>query len=378
MLLDFLADVPDGRDFELVLTRQDGVGGRERPYSVTEPAVRVGHTRAGIAIDTGPARFELQPPMLLAAVSAPGPPGHELIDPSRTGVWIAKGREEQRAHFDAIVLEEVGTVRTAVRLEGHVDLGSGARLDVVARLHFFAGSAVVRAAITIRNPRPARHPGGKWVLGDPGSVLIEAGWLDVRFAAAPLQARCSLERHLAFESCDLPLTVYQDSSGGEAWASPVHRNRHGEVRNRFNGYRCDMPAGLRNGLRASPIVSVETAAGPITLAVPQFWENCPRAVEASAAGVRFGFFPGQYDDDHELQGGEQKTHECFVAFGTDSISADPLTWCREPSLMTASPDWYAAHGRHAIPDICGRRPAPDLSGTRAGRRGRASILPGQA
>ena len=172
------------------------------------------------------------------------------------GVWITTASHERRVQFDSVTIEEQGPVRTAVRLEGQVDAGGTAALDVIARLHFFAASTVVRVAITIRNRRPARHPGGKWVLGDPGSLLIEAGRLDIGFAATASHARCSLARDLPFASCDLPLTVYQDSSGGDAWASPIHRNRNGEVRHRFRGYRFKTPARLGTGLRATPIVTV--------------------------------------------------------------------------------------------------------------------------
>jgi hypothetical protein len=49
----------------------------------------------------------------------------------------------------------------------------------------------------------------------------------------------------------------------------------------------------------------------------------------------------------ELQGGEQKTFECWVAFDEDPVSADPLEWCRAPSVMCVDPEWVIGTG--AVP-----------------------------
>ena len=39
-----------------------------------------------------------------------------------------------------------------------------------------------------------------------------------------------------------------------------------------------------------------------------FWQNFPKAIEATPDSLTLRFFPKQYADVHELQGGEQKTH----------------------------------------------------------------------
>ena len=43
--------------------------------------------------------------------------------------------------------------------------------------------------------------------------------------------------------------------------------------------------------------------------MPYFWQNFPKAVEATADSLTLRLFPRQYGDVHELQGGEQKTHD---------------------------------------------------------------------
>ncbi len=49
--------------------------------------------------------------------------------------------------------------------------------------------------------------------------------------------------------------------------------------------------------------------------MPQFWQNFPKAIEATNDSLTLRLFPEQFADVHELQGGEQKTHTFAVAFG---------------------------------------------------------------
>jgi hypothetical protein len=197
-------------------------------------------------------------------------------------------------------------------------------------------------ALTIRNPQRSRHPGGKWVLGDTGSLLLQHVSVDVRLPQAIGTVLCSAEPGHALEPRQTPLLLYQDSSGGPHWASPVHRNRHGDVRHRFRGYQLRDPTGVREGLRATPLITARDGEVTCSVAVPHFWQNCPRALEVSDAVMRFGMFPAQYDDLHELQGGEQKTHEFFIAIGDPAMSPEALEWCRAPLIMAADPQWYAS------------------------------------
>ncbi len=60
----------------------------------------------------------------------------------------------------------------------------------------------------------------------------------------------------------------------------------------------------------------------VSLAVRHFWENFPKAIEAGSTEneqgfkLRYGIFPHQAGYPHELQGGEQKTHEFAVYWAT--------------------------------------------------------------
>src|SRR6185369_2548551 len=73
-----------------------------------------------------------------------------------------------RPQIDSIRVEACGAVRTTVRIEGRFLGQAPGRWE--ARLCFFAGTALARVRVTLHNPRRARHPGGLWDLGDPGSI----------------------------------------------------------------------------------------------------------------------------------------------------------------------------------------------------------------
>ncbi len=87
-------------------------------------------------------------------------------------------------------------------------------------------------------------------------------------------------------------------------------------------------------------MSLERGEVGIAVAVPYFWQNFPRAIEADGDTLTLRLCPRQYADVHELQGGEQKTHTFFVAFAPDGVTDEPLHWCRAPLLPHAAPEWY--------------------------------------
>src|SRR5690606_29179878 len=81
----------------------------------------------------------------------------------------------------------------------------------------------------------------------------------------------------------------------------------------------------------------------IAVALPEFWQNFPRAVEAGDTSLVLRFFPRQYADCHELQGGEQKTHGCWIEIGS-GLELTALHWCVRPSVVVVDPSWVIASG----------------------------------
>jgi hypothetical protein len=191
--------------------------------------------------------------------------------------------------------------------------------------------------VTLHNPRRARHPNGIWDLGDPGSVFIE----DFSFRLALPESNCAkLTADVGLQSTPCTaskrLLIYQDSSGGENWQSHAHKNRFGAVAVRRQGFELQVDDDCAKGLRASPVVSLAGAAWNVSLAAPEFWQQFPKAIEASPRQLRLGLFPGESADLHELQGGEQKRHTFWMQFSTPEAPLPNLQWAFAPAIVTAT------------------------------------------
>jgi hypothetical protein len=98
--------------------------------------------------------------------------------------------------------------------------------------------------------------------------------------------------------------------------------------------------------RTTPVVVLDSGEKFLAVTMPHFWENFPKSITADKDGLTLHLFP-QDAGPHELQGGEQKTHTFYVAFGKDSITDEPMAWCRSPLVCHADPEWYANSG--AVP-----------------------------
>jgi hypothetical protein len=352
---------PDGSIRWLLLDWQATVDG-SASYRLSKSPTPTGHSEEGIqiarqssalVIETGQARFVVG--IGLAFPFAGYVPGvgtgeerilanSSLVDEANVG---------HQARVRTVQVMDDGPLRACVRVVGEWVSAHGRSLaELEAYLHFFAGSATVRLSVTIRNPRKARHPGGLWDLGNGGSIYLREA--ELRFGLEnhdpTAVIRYSTELDQPFESCGPGLEIYQDSSGGQNWQCSNHLNRRHIVPHCFRGYRVRTEGREQFGLRATPVVAVESGRHFLAAAVPDFWQNFPKAIEATSASVAVSLFPRQAADLHEIQGGEQKTHEVTVAFGRDRVTAEPLDWCRTPLLPQATPEWYCpAAGHYLVP-----------------------------
>lgn len=236
--------------------------------------------------------------------------------------------------------EARGPLRSVLRVDAIVRMEDGRPLRFTIRLHFHLRKPAVRCEIAILNPGRAHHPGGFWELGDAGSVLIRDCSVRLELGTRA-SARCSVEPGRPFESVAPPMELYQDSSGGENWDSPVHVNREGRIPVTFRGYRLRSGGTEQYGLRATPVLWAGEGSAQTGVAMRYFWQNSPKALEADSRQVVLRLFPGQFADLHEIQGGERKTHSFYVAFGEDGVSELPLDWVRRPVFVSANPAWYA-------------------------------------
>lgn len=311
------------------------------------PAVAIEHAGEVLRVDTGVATIDVPRSGNAFLVSA------SVGDASllRTTSITAEDRRGHRYTFTIrrVVVERAGSLGAVVRLDGALVSASGqAWLDAVVRLSFFAGLGTVTAELEVTNRRAARHSGGAWDLGDPGSVFMRDLSIELATNVNHLaDVWGSLDHGDHMEPAGRRFAVYQDSSGGSNWQHINHANRHGRVPATFRGFRAMRDERLIEGLRATPIASIGGGRSRISVALPRFWEVFPKSIEADSRRCVVGVFPRVYGDVHELQGGERSTLGFAMCFGRDTVSAEPLAWVRSPLCVSADPLSYRQAGAWA-------------------------------
>ena len=200
----------------------------------------------------------------------------------------------------------------------------------------FSSTPTIRVQLTIRNPNVAEHPGGNWDLGNGGSIYLHH--LSIRAKLTTPVLYFSVGRNEPLQTCS-SFYLNQASSGGENWNSTNHFDDEHEINLDFSGFQMRVDKQSETGKRATPILFSES----IGMTTPHYWQNFPKQIEAHDGEMRLSLLPLQ-KRTYELQGGEQKTHTFYVAFGKDTITDEPMVWCRSPITAHASPEWYAASG----------------------------------
>jgi hypothetical protein len=338
VLVDFRADAEPtaALPMNLLVASADDV-----PHVSASDSARVHVSKAGHDVEVATSRavfkFTRGGPFPLSAVIVDG---EDATDPAESRFRISLAGRTIDLVIDDVTIYQDGPLRAEIDLRARAQHASTLLpLEVHARVEIFAGSATARVELTIRNTRRARHAGGQWPLGDPGSVYFDSARLTLATRRAIDSMQAAVEFGEPLQPFGLPFELHQESSGGEFWDGPVHRNRNGVVPHRYCGYRVSAADAQRTGRRASPIVVLQAGRVAIAAAVPQFWENFPQSIAVRTRALDIGFFPPGTSDKHELQGGEQKAHRIVLAFETDRVSDPPLAWCHDPSLIAATPEW---------------------------------------
>jgi hypothetical protein len=324
------------------------------PAHLAPSSLQVATDAATASVQTGAAHFRLFEDGRLVGTSGDSGAGVEC----RFRVVDRHGRANT-IHHAQVSCAVTGPLRSVLAIAGYVDIASRP-LEVSARFHFYAGLPIVRVIATLRNPARAVHSGGYWDLGDPASQWIR----DFSFlVAAPSTASrttfCSTELGSPLLRYGDSLKLYQDSSGGENWNSPNHRNRQGVVPVQFRGYRLQSGTDRLEGWRATPVVQLQTPDVTVSIAQRRFWQRFPKAISVTDGALRLGLLPEEFADVHELQGGEQLTEEFVLSVGDDGVANTPLEWVREPLHANADPDWYCASS--AVPHLTPARDDPHVA-----------------
>jgi len=271
--------------------------------------------------------------------------GQSLLESTSIVAEDASGARYQLA-IQRTTIERAGALRAVIRIDGAlVDAARRPWLDVALRLHFFAGLGTAKVELSITNPRAAKHPGGAWDLGDPGSVLIR----DLSIQLMPSRTRPgdvwgSIDGTDHMEPAGERFAVHQESSGGQRWQHPTHLTRERRVAARFRGFRAERGGREVEGLRATPITSIGGGDTRVSVALPRFWQVCPKSIEADARHCAVAMFPRAHGDLHELQGGERSTLTLAMCFGRDTVTAEPLAWMRSPLRVSADALAYRQAG----------------------------------
>jgi hypothetical protein len=269
--------------------------------------------------------------------------------------------ERLTAKISSFEIETEGPLRVSIRFEGQFHGRKKVSFaNFIARLHFFGSLSLVKIDFAIWNPSAARHAGGLWDLGDPGSVYFEDLSL---FFPSRTEADCAANIVCYDESenntdalfpkqsdnkAGRSIRIYQDSSGGVNWNSPNHVNRFGEVKTSFRGYRvyCD-DLLCREGYRTQPTIYVKNNSHGMALTIEHFWQNFPKALEAENGTLIGRLFPKYFNDAYELQAGERKTHSMHLCFYKTQSEPASLHQVHARLSARSTPNWYASS--EAIP-----------------------------
>lgn len=325
------------------------------PRSTARDAITVEDGHARLAIETGALRVIVRPgqsdTITLHGAAESRPVAVRLALESANGATATVA-------IDQAEIEERGALRLVAKLTGRV-FADTAALDVVVRLHAFAGLGALRADITLRNSRRAQHVGGHWDLGDAGSVLVRRWTLQLGDCEAPSEGavRVSLTPESPAELMKAPFELHQASSGGEHWDSRNHVTRSGQVALPFRGFRGSAGTETFTGLRATPIVVTGRGRTQLAVTIEHFWQNFPMAIRSNGSGIETRLFEAPSGAPEELQGGEQKTHSVWLQVGDDPLTELPLAWAREPAVLHLSPEDYEE--AEALPYLTGDRSHPD-------------------
>lgn len=358
LLVDFKAHLAANAETVYRLTKSAPV-----PAPV-EPAVQVHQGQDNWVITCGAGRFILDTHVFLPFRQVQAADGQSLQAGAGRCFLRSDTAPDRIPLIENVSLEDSGPLHAIVRMAGRFDLPKR-ELRFSSRLHFFSGSRQVQIEFTLHNPQAASHPANLWDLGDTGSVLFRGlSFVLPCFVDPEYELRCMPEPGAPelHKTGSRSLCLYQESSGGENWRSPNHRNRDGHVPLTIQGYllECD---GIQNfsGLRATPRLWCGNNRAGIAVAMPRFWQEFPKALAVSEGNLTVSLFPARFPDLHELQGGEQKTHRFMLDFSDDPCSLD---WSLFPlEVIVADEDYHASGIFIDLPsehDLVDRFATPEL------------------
>lgn len=209
-------------------------------------------------------------------------------------------------------------------------------------LTFYVKTDALKCNFTLHNPKPARHTAGLWDLGDPDSLIISSFDLGLKINDVTEVNWRSENSHSLETLQQQPLTIYQESSGGQNWDSPIHKDSTNKVPYTLQGFECrSQNSLLLSGKRASPSIQIKTHTTQVSVFTENFWQNSPKSLGIDNDQINIGLFPQQFTGEFELQPGEKKTHTFFLDFGNEP---DGIKNIENPVEITLDPTWIERSG----------------------------------
>jgi len=305
----------------------------EKGTQLPSDKIIIEHNQKSFKVDTGAAIFTL-PADIFAPFSSVRIGDNEVLDQGASCCQLTCLEGDfSIPHIESFLWQDDGPLRATINVNG--TFRSAGKMRFSARVQFSAGKSSVKIDFTLHNPSAAKHPGGVWDLGEPGAFLFKDFSFSFKqplpnvgetyFTVTPDTPATSLPAGSA-------LTIYQESSGGNHWQSPTHRNRDGIVPLKQRGFVVEeIGREISAGLRATPTVWLGGQQTGMAAHIPLFWQEFPKELSVRSGELIVSLFPARFPDRHELQPGERKTHVFYLDFSVDKKG---LGWASQPLQVT--------------------------------------------
>ncbi len=332
-------------------------------------------TPGKMTVNTGTAQFELNTSGNFNLFNQVTVSGQTLLqslgetaaidyEPAGSLSIVSGGTPNTTARVTSATVERQGSLNAIVKVVGSIlDNTSKPVLDYTARLHFFAGTSDARVDFTVENNHPViegegGQPANAHEQGAVNSVYIGSLKLSLQLQNTGGSLRVLSEQSTDVTSPASAVRLYQDSGGNEHWnvylgqvgwpdGEKISAQPRLQAFCTKKGFEITGPGVSKTGNQALGWMSAFHSTGPgITVAMRDFWQNFPKAVEVGTDGkISIDLFPNGSQFKHNFRVGEEKTHTMLFHFGNGStmtaVEAERMAKSfNEPLFGTAPASWY--------------------------------------
>jgi hypothetical protein len=310
-------------------------------FAGSQPGLRISEDESDLRVDTNAAVFVISR-SFFHLKSQPS-----MLESDPYLLTDSNGRR-YRFRIESAQLKHRGSLQASVLLKG-VFVTDRSRIfcDGECRLDLWAGTGLLRIEFTLWNKRAAKHRGGLWDLGDPGSIFFRSLHLSFKLPEDEdgrdlLSIAPGGELH---RSDNRPISIHQSSTGGPNWKSLAHVNKNNVPTPLFPGFRLQVGGAVTEGLKANPALICRRGQARIAFGIEDFWQRFPSRMEANGERVSVEPFPAKDEQDFELQPGEQATFRVWLdcRCGQDA-EGSALLPARLPLIPALAPEWYCESG----------------------------------